>query len=97
MVCLSSRGSGSRGSRCLFSLGGLSGSSWGLLSGLLLLGRIGSGGLRLVAIRGCPESEVVTEELHDEGAVPVRFLGQRVELSNGVVESLLGKMAGTVG
>jgi hypothetical protein len=34
--------------------------------------------------------------LHDESAVAVRFLGQRVELGNGIVEGLLGKVASTV-
>jgi hypothetical protein len=34
--------------------------------------------------------------LHDQGAIAVRFFGQRVELGNRVVESLFGKMAGTV-
>lgn len=74
-----------------------------LLGGLLgltlvLLGGIGrSGGLRLAAVGRGPESEVVTEQLHDEGAVTVRLLGQRVELGNGVVEGLLREMASPVG
>jgi hypothetical protein len=53
IVCLSSSRSGSRRSRCLLSLWGLGGSgdgSRGLLGGFLLFGRIGGGGLRLVAI-----------------------------------------------
>lgn len=50
--------------------------------------------LRLV--RG-PESEVVAQQLHDEGGILVRLLGQGVELGNGVVESLLGQVAGAVG
>ena len=31
--------------------------------------------------------------MHDECAVTVRLLRQRIELSNGIIESLLGKMA----
>ena len=44
-----------------------------------------------------PESEVVSEQLHDEGRVLVGFLAQGVELSDGVIESLLGQVAGSVG
>ncbi len=89
-------GGGRSGSRCLLALllsgcGGLGISRLLLLSG----GRVSS--LGLVAIRRCPEGEVVTEELHDEGAVTVRLLRKRVELSNGIIESLLGKVASTVG
>lgn len=81
----------------LGSSSGLAGSSWLLSLGLcsLLLG-LGLGGLWLVTVRRRPEGEVVAEELHDKSAVAVRLLGQRVELGNGVVESLLGKMASTV-
>ena len=64
-----------------------------LVLGLGCLGR----SLGLVAVRRGPESEVVAEKLHDEGAVAVGLLGERVELSNGVVEGLLGKVASTVG
>ena len=41
--------------------------------------------------------EVVAEELHDEGAVAVGLLAEAVELGDGVVEGLLGEVAGTVG
>lgn len=64
-----------------------------LLLGLVLLGST----LGLVAFRRSPQGQVVTQELHDQSAVPVAFLGQRVELSNGVIERLLGQVAGTVG
>jgi hypothetical protein len=86
--CLSG---GRSGSGCLFAL---------LLGGsgsLLLLGGGGVGTLSLVAVRRCPEGKVVTEELHNESAVAVRLLGERVELSNGIVESLLGQVASAVG
>ena len=66
------------------------------LSCLLLLGCIGWCGLSLGAIRRSPEGKVVSEQLHDEGTVAVRLLGERVQLSNGIIESLLGEMAGTV-
>lgn len=68
-------------------------SSRRLLLGLVLLGST----LGLVAFRRSPQGQVVTQELHDQSAVPVAFLGQRVELSNGVIERLLGQVAGTVG
>ena len=87
---------GSRsGSRCLLAL--LLGGRGGLgVSGLLLLGGGRVGSLSLVAVRRCPEGEVVTEKLHDEGAVAVGLLAEAVELGNGVVEGLLGEVAGTV-
>ena len=34
--------------------------------------------------------------MHDEGAVAVRLLRQRVKLGNGIVEGLFGEMASTV-
>ena len=91
--CLGGSGSGSRGLLALLLNGG-----GGLsLGGLLLLGGGRVAGLSLVAVRRCPEGEVVTEELHDEGAVAVGLLAEAVELGNGVVEGLLGEVAGTVG
>jgi hypothetical protein len=66
----------------------------GFLLGLVLLGW---GTLGLVAVGRGPQSEVITQQLHDQGAVTVALLRERVELSNGIVESLLGKVAGTVG
>lgn len=72
----------------------------GLLSlgggGLVLLGGIGAG-IGLGGVRRGPEGEVVAQQLHDEGAVAVRLLGQGVELGDGVVKGLLGKVASTVG
>ncbi|CAG8733833.1 15428_t:CDS:1, partial [Acaulospora colombiana] len=41
--------------------------------------------------------QVVTEQLHNEGRVLVALLRQCVELGNGIVKCLLGKMASTVG
>ena len=40
-----------------------------------------------------PEGEVVSQELHDEGRVLVRLLGEGVELGDGVVERLLREVA----
>ena len=91
--CLSG---GRSGSGCLFAL--LLGGSGSLgVGSLLLLGGGGVASLSLVAVRRCPEGEVVTEELHDESAVAVGLLGERVELGNSIVESLLGQVASAVG
>ena len=55
------------------------------------------------AASGSPPSEevqrveVVAQELHDQRAVAVGLLGERVELGDGVVEGLLGEVAGAVG
>lgn len=69
-----------------------------LLSGLLLLLRgLGGGTLTLGVVGRRPQGKVVTEELHDESAVTVRLLGQGVELSDSVIEGLLGQVASTVG
>lgn len=68
--------------------------------GCLLLGlglASSSSSLRLGAIRRSPEGKVITEELHDEGAVTVRFLGETIQLGNRIVEGLLGEMAGAIG
>lgn len=54
-----------------------------------------------------PESKVVSEQLHNEGGVPVcqlaqrpdslvRLLGEGVELGNGIVKGLLGEVASAV-
>jgi hypothetical protein len=69
-----------------------------LLGGLLLiLGGLGGSTLTLSVVGRGPEGKVVTEELHDQSAVTVRLLRQRVELSNGIIKGLLGKVASTVG
>ena len=75
--------------------------SWciGLWLGGLLRFLGGFGGccsFGFAAIRRSPKGEVVAEELHDQRAVPVRFLRQGVEFSNRIIESLLGKMAGAI-
>ena len=46
---------------------------------------------------GCPESEIVAQELHDESGVLVGLLVEGVELGNGVVEGGLGQAARTIG
>lgn len=79
----------------LLSLGLL---SLGFLCGrLLLLGSIGGSRLGLTVVGRGPQGEVVPEQLHDKGAVTVGLLRQGVELSDGVIEGLLGKVAGTIG
>lgn len=40
-----------------------------------------------------PQGEVVPEQLHDQSGVLVRFLGQRVEFRDGVVERCLSQTA----
>lgn len=79
---------------CLGLGGSLSGLGLGCLGGWLS----GSGGLsRWLGLGRCPEGQVVTEKLHDEGRVLVALLRESVELSNGIIECLLGKLASLVG
>ena len=47
--------------------------------------------------RGLSYGQVVSEQLHDERAVLVAVLVERVELGDGVVEGLLGQIAGALG
>ena len=61
-----------------------------LLVGLLI-------GLCLGGLVGGPQGEIVSKELHDEGRVLVRLLVEGVELGDGIVEGLLGDVAGAVG
>ena len=44
-----------------------------------------------------PQGQVIAEKLHDQGGVLVGFLVQSVKLSNGIIESLLGDLARSVG
>ncbi len=85
--------------RLLLLGSGLVGLGLLLLGGLvLLLGGLGGGAaLGLAVVGRGPEGEVVAQELHDEGAVAVRLLRERVELGDRVVEGLLGQVAGAVG
>jgi len=67
----------------------------------LALGSLGSGAggglsLGIGGVGRGPEGEVVAEQLHDKRAVTVRLLGERVELGDGVVEGLLGQVAGAI-
>lgn len=80
---------GSSGSGLLSRLGLLLCGLGGLLA-LLLLGLARGLTLALAALGRGPEGEVVAQELHDEGAVAVGLLGERVKLGNGVVKGLLG-------
>lgn len=41
--------------------------------------------------------QVVSQQLHDEGGVLVALFAQGVELSDGIIKSLLGKVAGLIG
>ena len=47
----------------------------------------------LLKFRG-PESQVVPDELHDSGGILVLVFFDLVNVSNGVIEGLLGKLAG---
>ena len=73
-----------------------SGGSLGLL-GLGLVGGLLLGGRGAVLDVAGPQRKVVAEELHDEGRVLVALLAERVELGNGIVKRLLGKVARAVG
>jgi hypothetical protein len=44
-----------------------------------------------------PQRQVVAQELHDQRRVLVRFFVECIEFGNGVVERLLGNLAGLVG
>lgn len=44
-----------------------------------------------------PQSEVVSQKLHNCGRVTVLVFLQAVEVSNGLIESLFGKFTGDVG
>ena len=46
-------------------------------------------------VRG-PQGEIVTQQLHDEGAVLVAVLVEGVELSDSIVEGLLSQLTGLV-
>mmetsp|Transcript_25836 Transcript_25836/g.65743 ORF Transcript_25836/g.65743 Transcript_25836/m.65743 type:complete len:259 (-) Transcript_25836:40-816(-) len=50
----------------------------------------------LLDVRG-PEGQVISQELHDESGILVRLLVEGVELRDGVVEGLLGQVAGAIG
>jgi len=67
----------------------LGGCGSGIILGLLLFGS----SLALVTVRGGPEGQVVPQELHDQGAVAVALLGERVELCNRIIEGLLSEVA----
>lgn len=70
---------------------GLSGSR-DLLLGLILLDA-----LAVVTVGRGPESKVIAQQLHDQGAVTVALLREGIELGNGVIERLLGEVACTIG
>ena len=44
-----------------------------------------------------PQGQVVTQQLHNQRAVLVRFLGEGVQFGDGIVERLLGQVASSVG
>jgi hypothetical protein len=78
-------------------LGGLSRSRRSL-SRLLFLGGITSwASFTLTTIRRSPERQVVPKQLHDERAVTVGLLGERVEFGDRIVKGLLSQVAGTIG
>lgn len=72
----------------------LLGRSCGLAFGWLVI--LWFGRLRFTTIGRGPKGEVVTQQLHDEGAVAVRLLRERVEFGDSVIKRLLGQVAGTV-
>jgi hypothetical protein len=44
-----------------------------------------------------PQREVISQQLHDQSIVLASLLGDGVNVSNGIVESLLGQLAGSLG
>jgi hypothetical protein len=85
--------------RSLFRLlcGGLSWRSCCCLGILLVLWCIcGRRSFRLPTIRRGPEGQIVAQQLHDQSAVTVGFLGKRVKLGDSVVKGLLGKVTSSV-
>lgn len=50
----------------------------------------------ILHIRG-PQGEVVTEKLHDQGAILVGIFAKGIQFRNGFIEGLLGEGAGAVG
>lgn len=64
---------------------------------LLGLGLSGTSALALVAVRRGPQGQVVPQQLHDQGAVTVALLRQRIQLRNGVIKGLLSQMACAIG
>ena len=60
-------------------------------------GRLSFLGFGLFRIHvGCPESQVVTEQLHNERRVLVAFFAQSIKLGDRIIERLLREMASTV-
>lgn len=53
-------------------------------------------GLGLAAIGRSPQSQVVTKELHDQSAITIRLLRERVKFCNSIVKSLLSQVASSV-
>ena len=43
---------------------------------------------------GCPQGEVITKELKDEGGILVVLLREGIELSDSLIEGVLGELAG---
>ena len=61
----------------------------GRSGGTGLVGSLARLGLRIVSDGvGGPQSQVVPEQLHDEGRILVRVLVERIQLSDGVIEGL---------
>jgi hypothetical protein len=86
-----------RGGSSLGLLGSLSRSSTRLSSRLVFLGSFTSRtSFAITPIGRSPQGQVVSKQLHNEGAVAVGLLRERVEFGDGVVERLLSKVARTV-
>lgn len=67
---------------------------WSSFRRLVFLGCVaGCASFTFTTVGRRPERQVVSKQLHDESAVTVGLLRERVELSNGIVESLLGEVA----
>lgn len=49
-----------------------------------------------VVVVGRPQGQVVSEKLHDQSGIFIAFFGERIELSDGIIEGGLGECAGVL-
>lgn len=54
------------------------------------------GNITILEIRS-PESQVVSQELHNQSRVLVRLFRESVQFGNGIIKGLFGEMTGPIG